>query len=108
MNNILFYGGLTLGIVFLLLSIFLFFFQKIPAVIRYFRNINSKKIFKNNHTYKVSQQKTSKHKKATISVTRQQNNDDQKTELLDIAQNYATALLDADSTEILPDLNDIK
>jgi len=29
---------------------------------------------------------------------------EQKTEILDVAQNYATALLDADNTELLPEL----
>lgn len=107
MNQILFYGGLALAVICFLLTVFLFFFQKIPSVIRYFRNVNSKKVFKTSYSYKVPKQKPVKinniNKKQIVD---KQNIYDQRTEILDVAQNYATALLDADSTELLPELND--
>lgn len=107
MNEIMLYGGLLLAIVCFLLAVFLFFFHKISSVIKYFYNINSKKVFKNSHGYKAPKQKAvkSKHENKKLQINNI-NETEQKTELLDVAQNYATALLDADSTELLPELND--
>lgn len=107
MNQILFYGGLALAVICFLLTVFIFFFQKIPSVIKYFRNVNSKKVFKASHSYKVTKQKSVKIKDANKKQNVTKSNDyDQRTEILDVVQNYATALLDADSTELLPELND--
>lgn len=92
MNEILLYGGLSLAIIFSLLAVFLFFFQKIPLVIKYFHIINSKKVFKNTHGFKAPKQKATKNmdenkkpQKNKMQLT------EQKTEILDVAQNYATA-----------------
>ena len=103
MNQILFYGGLVLAIIFFLLTVFLFFFQRIPIVIKYFNNIKSKKVFKNSRgNYKVMPNKSIQ---KSIEVGGK-DEIEQKTELLDIAQNYATALLDADSTVLLPEIDE--
>lgn len=107
MNNILFYGGFALAIVFFLITVFLFFYQKIPSVIRYFHNIRNKKVFKNSRGYKVPKQKSLKNKAESIKAQPvKQEIQDERTQLLDVAQNYATALLDADCTELLPELGD--
>ena len=106
MNQILFYGGLALAIICFILTVFLFFFQKIPSVVKYFRNVNSKKVFKNSKSYKAQKHKTIKVKETKKSDAYKANEYEQRTEILDVVQNYATALLDADSTELLPELND--
>lgn len=108
MNNVLMYGGLALAVVFFLITVFLFFYQKIPSVIKYFYNIRNKKVFKNSHGYKVPKQKPSKKKVESTKAAQpvKQEIQDERTQLLDIAQNYATALLDADSTELLPELDE--
>lgn len=121
MYEVLYYIGLILSIIFFLLSVFLFFYNKIISVI------------KNMAGSKIPGKYTKKRKNALISRPIEVNSgvggatevlanslepteqlteeyydkvhraDD--TEILDIAQNFATALLDADKTEILPRLD---
>jgi len=110
MNQILFFTGIVLAGCFLLLSIFLFFNQKVPATIRYFLKMSNKKV-----TTKGSKQviwtanKSAKGKNKSLKnkKTPQGKRDQAEnfTEILGSAQNYATTLLD-DSTTLLPDLND--
>jgi len=112
MNQILFFSGIVFAGFFLLLSIFLFFYQKVPAVIRYFLKMGNKRVetkgFKPvkaaGATSAKGKKENQQRKKAADSMKASQTGS--STELLDIAQNYATALLDADSTTLLPDLND--
>ena len=112
MNQILFFSGIVFAGFFLLLSIFLFFYQKVPAVIRYFLKMGNKKVTGSGTGPVVPAGKTSAKSKKD-NLQRKKTSQGMKasqagssTELLDIAQNYATALLDADSTTLLPDLND--
>lgn len=42
MNKILFYGGFALAALFLLLAVFLFFYQRIPSVVGYFLKMKNR------------------------------------------------------------------
>lgn len=106
MNQILFFSGIVFAGFFLLLSIFLFFYQKVPAVIRYFLKMGNKKVTARGAGSVVPAGKTSAKSKKDNLQRKKTSQAGSSTELLDIAQNYATALLDADSTTLLPDLND--
>ena len=104
MNEILFYAGLVFAAMFFILAVVLLFSQNIPAVIRYFLKMRNRKIKystmnENRVVYKSSGGTGEDNSTQTLVES-------EKTELLDVAQNYATALLDADSTTLLPDLND--
>ena len=89
MYEMIFYIGIVLAISFLVFTTFLFFKYKIPIVIQYFLRMSTKKLPKS----------TMKLDKAIVKREKVVN---EQTELLDVVQNYATALLDADNTEILP------
>ncbi len=104
MNEILFYAGLVFAALLFILSVILLFSQNIPGVIRYFlrmrkRKINYKFASENRVIYKTSGGTGTDTSTQTLTES-------EKTELLDIAQNYATALLDADSTTLLPELSE--
>ena len=105
-NEILFYAGIVFAGFFLLLSFFLFFYQKVPSVIRYFMKMGNKRVSSQGFKIVNAPGNTHKHSKTDISRGKNNSNESGSTELLDIAQNYATALLDADSTTLLPYLND--
>jgi len=112
MNEILFYAGIVFTGFFLLLSFFLFFYQKVPSVIRYFMKMGNKRVSLQGMKAVTASGDKEKHGKKNVSRAKNytQGGDNlqgsSSTELLDIAQNYATALLDADSTTLLPDLKD--
>lgn len=97
MSEVFFYGGIVLAIVFFILTVFFFFRFKIPRVIRYFLRRENKKIS--------SQKGGGSHVSSPIKRRRPVMEQSNSTEVLDIAQNYATALLDADRTELLPELD---
>lgn len=104
MNEIFFYAGLVLAGSFFILSVVLFFSQRIPAVIRYFFRMSKKKIkysaVNENRVIYKSSGKTGQEDVTQLLV------EPEKTELLEVAQNYATALLDADSTTLLPEIDE--
>lgn len=112
MNEILFYAGLVFAGFFLILSIFLFFYQKVPSAIRYFMKMGNKRV--PSQGMKVVTSSGNAQKRSRKNVARATNykqggdnlQGSSSTELLDIAQNYATALLDADSTTLLPELTE--
>lgn len=104
-NELLFYTGLVLTVLFFLLSLFIFFNQKIPSAVSYFLNIGqrklkSKKSFEKTIAYKETLQEkkqlaTKPNEELTYLLS------DEETELLSKAQNYATALIEAECTTYL-------
>ncbi len=101
MYDILFYSGLVLSAAFFVTAVILFFGNRIPSVIKYFMHISGKRIRRTpmpDHSVK------EKNASANDEATEILSSVDEPTELLDIAQQYATALLDADSTTLLPSL----
>ena len=100
MYETMLYLGLILGGVFLLLTIYLFIHNKIIRVIRYFLKKENKKV----GTTRVTKE-ARKASKTNEEKENQPKNDNVATEILEIAQNYATALLDVESTTILPELD---
>ena len=89
MYEMIFYIGIVLAISFFMLAVFLYFKNNIPIVIQYFLRMSNKKLPKSTV-------------KADKYIDKKEKVVNEQTELLDVAQNYATALLDADNTEILP------
>jgi len=89
MYEMIFYIGIVLAFSFFVLAVFLFFKYKIPIVIQYFLRMSTKKL------PKIAG-------KSDKAIDKREKVVNEQTELLDVAQNYATALLDADNTEILP------
>lgn len=106
MNEILFYAGIVFAGFFLLLSFFLFFYQKVPSVIRYFMKMGNKRVSSQGFKMVNAPVNAHSHSKNNVSRGKHYSKESGSTELLDMAQNYATALLDADSTTLLPYLND--
>lgn len=103
MNEIMYYVGLVVGVSCFLLSIFLFFYHRIPSVIRYFLKMGNKKLSKKALKKQAVIMKQSKEMEESTELLSRT----QKTDFLEVAQNYATALLDADSTTIvLPNLDE--
>ena len=99
MSEVFFYGGIVLSAVFLALAIFLFFRNKIPSAISYFLRHENPKV--------VSYKKGGSPRHDSSNLPRRAVKDPGRdTEVLDIAMNYATALLDADRTELLPELDE--
>ena len=102
MNEFLFYVGIVLSLAFLILAIILFFTQKIPAVIRFLLKIKNEKVIKTLNTQNTGNTNNSP------AGTRQVSNDtgtelledngtellNNGTELLDMADNFETDLLD--------------
>lgn len=101
LNKILFYGGIVLAILFFILSIVVFFTQGIPTVIRYYLRKNNKKVIKfpQNKGDDVYKNLSKEFKSKEIDKL-------EETELLSVAQNYATALLEADNSTYILDLDD--
>jgi hypothetical protein len=99
-NEFLFYVGIVLAIAFLILAIVLFFTQKIPEVIRFLLKIP------NHRTIKISNNEniTAFNMKATNDTGTELLQD--QTELLNMAENFATALLDVESVHNLEYLNE--
>lgn len=103
MNEIMFYVGLVLAWTFFLLAIFLFFYYKVPSVIKYFLKMGNKKLSQKELRREALIMKQS----ANLNGSTELLSRTDKTGLIEVAQNYATALLDADSTTmILPNLDE--
>lgn len=108
MNEILFYMGMVLGILLFLLSIYIFFHQNIISVVQYFTKMGNKKIKKSDAAPINKINFTERSQRISNDYTSPLGNGEQ-TEMMDVVQSYATALLDADdSTTILPDLDNYK
>lgn len=105
MNELLFYTGLVLTVLFFLLSLFLFFNQRIPAAVSYFLNIGQNKIKKDRNIGKtIAYKETLEEKTSTVTKAEEELTyllNDEETELLSIAQKYATALIEAECTTYL-------
>lgn len=97
MYEVMYYVGLVLSISFFLLSVFLFFYHKVPSVVRYFIKMGNKRVVNPDKARNSSDNQTDSDNSTELL-------DDESTSLLDVAKNYATALLDADSTTLLPEL----
>lgn len=108
MYEMLLYIGCIMCGIFMLLSIYLFVKNKITVVIRYFLKMD-KKVNNSNRNLQQSKQKkiTSKTPKydKTVVGTQLLDQNTKGTEILEIAQNYATAVLEVEETTLLPDLN---
>ena len=104
MNEAFFYIGIVLAVVSFIVSIILFFTENILEVIRYYRKVGSIKPIKAAKAGRPSI--TEAQAPAQVAEGRDtvllENNE---TELLDIAQNYATVLLDAESNHNNSHLN---
>ena len=99
MSEVFFYGGIVLSVAFFALTIFFFFRNKIPSAVSYFLRHENRKV--------VSYRKDGLPRPASPKKPRKAVKDPGRdTEVLDIAMNYATALLDADRTELLPELDE--
>ena len=124
MNELIYYTGLSLSIVFLTASAALFFTKKIPSVIGYLLKIGR---------IKIGSKKPEKETPISIEAINARIKDqtegltnllyegedtsvdtyididegvqEEQTDMLDTVHNYATAILDADITEILPALD---
>jgi len=119
-NEALLYGGITLAIVLFILSVVLFFTQNIIDVMKYYMKIKGKKIISAGYVPTATSKPSSNSIQEKQSKPLPEKNPEnlaalydpdmtqllergQDTELLRGAQEYATALLEAeDSTQILP------
>lgn len=127
MNELFFYVGMVLSIVFFALTVFLFIHNKIVDVFKYYINNGNKKKFeegRKGYSVKInekgiehrdegteilnnSQKNNSSYDNTEILASINNENKDEGTEILDIAKNYAEALAFADeSTTLLPDLEE--
>lgn len=113
MYEVFFYAGIVFAIGAFIISIFLFFSLKIPEVIRYYvdsvvhknKNVNMRVHQKNSSrgSFVPKKRPGAKAQTADSEATELLNYDDQA-DVMDIARNYATAMLNADEgTEILSD-----
>lgn len=99
MNEAMYYIGTIFSVVFAVAAVGIFFYLKIPSVIRYLlenRGIRFSKIKQRKDGKKGQENRKSRKEK--------EKHTSEDTELLDVAQQYATALLDADCTELLSDM----
>lgn len=99
MNEAFFYTGIVFTIFFLVLSIIIFIRQNIIEAIKYYFKIQNKK-----NSVKLTKKENDKvnvNKNETMLI------DSNETEVLNIAKNYATTILEAeDDTEILENYNE--
>ena len=113
MNELFFYGGVVLTIFFLVLSVVIFIKFKIIEVLKYyFMRVNKKKFdksyiseFTRNIKAKTMGLRDSTEILGTAN-TDSKDGEEENTDILDIAKNYATALLDAESTVFLPEIEE--
>jgi hypothetical protein len=109
-NEILFYGGASLSIIFFVISILLFFKYKMVHVVKYMFNIKNKKIVnepikelktkeKNNNDTKGAVLKSSNELLKSKEIVL----DGSSTELLDLTKDSSTEILDNDATTLLDD-----
>ena len=108
MYGIMFYTGAVLSVIFFLLSVFLFFYNRIISVCRYFiKGKGNIPIKRKNMTVNVPDVVAAGVGGATEVLssnnepTERLVNDLDDTDVLNRAQDFATALLEADKTEIL-------
>lgn len=109
MNEMLFYVGLVCSILFFLLSGVFFIYYKIPKVIMYFLKMRGKRNIRVSTSKKVEINHNVDLKEGWIAVrteARIEARDEEKTELLQAVHTYATALLEADNTVLLPCLKE--
>lgn len=108
-NEVLFYGGASLSIVFFIMSIVLFFKNKMVHVIKYIFNIKNKRIInepikelktkeKSNNMRSSSLKNSSDFLKSKEIVI-----DSSSTEMLDLTKDSSTEILDEDVTTLLDD-----
>ena len=115
MNETIYYIGLILSIIFFIASVVLFIIKKIPTVIGYLLKIGKIKIGGKNAESSATLSIEAMNARLKTQTGEQTNllfdgdegtlSDAEQTNLLSTVQNYATALLDADSTSILPEIN---
>jgi len=124
MNELIYYTGLSLSIVFLTASVALFFIKKIPSVIGYLLKIGRIKIRSNTPEKEtpisieainaIIKDQTegltnllfeSENTGEDIYTDSDEGTEEEQTDMLGTVHNYATAVLDADITEILPALD---
>lgn len=103
MWEILFYGGIVFSVMFLIMSIIVFFKFNIMEAIKYkIGKINRKRV--NGKNYK-SDEVVEMNIENENTIIIKGNNSIDNTELLTIAENYATALIAAeDSTNVLDEI----
>lgn len=103
MWEILFYGGIVFSVMFLIMSIIVFFKFNIMEAIKYkIDKINRKRV--NGKNYK-SDEVVEMNIENENTIIIKGNNSIDNTELLTIAENYATALIAAeDSTNVLDEI----
>lgn len=103
MDEILFYGGIVFSVMFLIMSIIVFFKFNIMEAIKYkISKINRRRV--NGKNYK-SDEVVEMNIENENTIIIKGNNSVDNTELLTIAENYATALIAAeDSTNVLDEI----
>lgn len=97
------YAGAALAICFFITAGILFFKNRIPSVIKYFTRAASNKSYRPSVTAYSSAPEISR---ANEETTQTPDIANEQTEILGVARQYATALLEADSTTILPSLDE--
>ena len=104
MNEAFLYGGIVMCFIFLIISIIIFVKYKIPESFVYLIKINKGKKY-NNKIYS-----TNNLTKNKINTSNQLKNSSihevEPTEVMDAVQSFAEALLAAEKTEILEELED--
>ena len=103
MYQILYYAGFVLMIGGFITAVVLLFKNRIPSVIRYFIRMSGKKRPKSSVTEYKAAAKTAVPQSESTELLDAKG---EPTVLLDAAHQYATALLDADSTTLLPELDE--
>ncbi len=97
MNEAFLYGGIVMCFISLIITIIVFVKYKIPESITYLMKINKGKKY-NNKIYSTNN--------STKNKINNSNYDLEKTEVMDAVQSFAEALLAAEKTEILEELED--
>ena len=93
MNEILFYGGMVMSAALLLLTIVLFFVFHIPSTIKYFTKISKGKKYNHKLSLKRSISEAKDYEQPPEEL--------EKTEIIDVAQNFGKALVKANTTQVL-------
>jgi|LSQX01.2.fsa_nt_gb hypothetical protein len=99
MNEVMFYGGIVLSVSFFILTVFLFIYNKVPYVIKYFIQIRRKKVFRT----ALVVNKVSGVEASNVKLNKNISSENENTVLLDDVECYVTALLDDESTSLLPE-----
>lgn len=108
MYGIMFYMGLVLSVIFFLLSVFLFFYNRIISVCRYFAGGRGYSRIRDDKKSAAMPEEVAAGMGGATEIlghssepTERLMNNLDDTEVLQKAQDFATALLEADKTEIL-------